>query len=231
MRLRGRESNPDFTDQNRANFQLFDPAEKAVRIAMVSRGQNAGEPGHDAGRYGTRRVVRDLLSRGYSVSQAARELRLSAATVSYHRRKLGFEPSRKYAARKDWAEIQRFYDEGHSVRECEARFGFSSRSWGRAVGRGDLRPRPPAVPIAALLVKGPTRGRGHVKRRLLSEGLKQNRCEDCGIDRWMDEPLNMALHHINGDGTDNRLENLRLLCANCHSQTPNFARKRGARPG
>jgi predicted HNH restriction endonuclease len=38
----------------------------------------------------------------------------------------------------------------------------------------------------------------------------------------------MALHHVNGDGDYNRLENVILLCPNCHSQTPNFARKRSA---
>ena len=39
----------------------------------------------------------------------------------------------------------------------------------------------------------------------------------------------MALHHVNGDGSDNRLENLQMLCPNCHSQTENFAgRKRRA---
>jgi 5-methylcytosine-specific restriction endonuclease McrA len=36
-------------------------------------------------------------------------------------------------------------------------------------------------------------------------------------------PLSMALHHVNGDGRDNRLENLQLLCPNCHSQTANFS--------
>ena len=41
--------------------------------------------------------------------------------------------------------------------------------------------------------------------------------------------LSMALHHVNGDGSDNRLENLQMLCPNCHSQTENFAgRKRRA---
>jgi predicted HNH restriction endonuclease len=33
----------------------------------------------------------------------------------------------------------------------------------------------------------------------------------------------MALHHVNGEGTDNRLENLMMLCPNCHAQTPNFS--------
>jgi 5-methylcytosine-specific restriction endonuclease McrA len=40
----------------------------------------------------------------------------------------------------------------------------------------------------------------------------------------------MALHHINGDRLDNRLENLELLCPNCHSQTETFAGRNGRRP-
>jgi hypothetical protein len=69
-----------------------------------------------------------------------------------------------------------------------------------------------------------------LKRRLLAAGLKVNRCETCGIDEWRGKPLSMALHHINGDGLDNRLENLMLLCPNCHAQTPNFSgRARGRR--
>ena len=67
--------------------------------------------------------------------------------------------------------------------------------------------------------------RTHLKRRLLNEGLKRNRCEVCGITEWLGRPLSMALHHVNGDGRDNRLENLQLLCPNCHSQTENFAGK------
>jgi 5-methylcytosine-specific restriction endonuclease McrA len=41
----------------------------------------------------------------------------------------------------------------------------------------------------------------------------------------------MALHHINGDGRDNRLENLQFLCPNCHSQTENFAGRNVRRNG
>jgi hypothetical protein len=79
------------------------------------------------------------------------------------------------------------------------------------------------MPIDELLVAGRPRNRTHVKMRILGAGLKENVCEDCGITDWRDRPLAMALHHVNGDGNDNRLDNLRFLCPNCHSQTENFA--------
>jgi Homeodomain-like domain/HNH endonuclease len=54
---------------------------------------------------------------------------------------------------------------------------------------------------------------------------KENSCENCGLTAWLGQPLSMALHHVNGDGRDNRLENLQFLCPNCHSQTDNFSGK------
>lgn len=71
--------------------------------------------------------------------------------------------------------------------------------------------------------------RSHLKLRLLAAGLKEHRCEECGATDWRGRPLSMALHHVNGDGLDNRLENLQLLCPNCHAQTPNFGVKNRAR--
>jgi hypothetical protein len=55
--------------------------------------------------------------------------------------------------------------------------------------------------------------RTHLKGRLFAAGLKQNRCERCGIEDWLGDPLAMALHHVNGDGRDNRLAALRALAA------------------
>jgi DNA-binding transcriptional ArsR family regulator len=186
-------------------------------------GENVGPPGH------TRERVRELLERGLPVGEIARRLALTPTAVSYHLRKLGVPPSRKYAPRGDWHEIQAHYDVGHSVRECQAKFGFSRKSWNQAVTRGDITPPPPqAVPMSELLVAGRSRNRTHVKLRLLSSGLKDDRCEECGLTEWLGQPLSMALHHVNGDGDYNRLENVILLCPNCHSQTPNFARKRSA---
>ncbi len=61
----------------------------------------------------------------------------------------------------------------------------------------------------------------------VSPRLKESRCERCGLAEWRGRPLTVALHHINGDRHDNRLENLQLLCRNCHSQTDNFAGRNG----
>jgi hypothetical protein len=133
-----------------------------------------------------------------------------------HRRRW---PVRRY----DWAEVQRFYDLGHSISECQARFGFARATLVDSARRGDLKTRPQGAPIDVYLVSGRRTNRTHLKQRLLAEGLKENRCERCGIESWLGEPLSIALHHVNGDGLDNRLENLLLLCPNCHSQTPNFS--------
>lgn len=66
-----------------------------------------------------------------------------------------------------------------------------------------------------------------LKKKLLESGYKDYKCEnpECGLSEWHGKPICLQLHHINGDPTDNRLENLQLLCPNCHSQTDNFGSK------
>ena len=61
-----------------------------------------------------------------------------------------------------------------------------------------------------------------LKWKLFSAGLKEYKCEKCGRTHWEGEQISLQLHHINGDNTDNRLENLQILCPNCHSQTDNY---------
>jgi hypothetical protein len=174
--------------------------------------------------------VKRLKEGGWNQAEIARELDLAKSTVAYHFRNLGSEPDERFSRRYDWAEIQRAYDSGMSVRECARRFGFNLASWFQARGRGDVRARPAAMPIEKLLVADrPITGRGHLKLRLLSAGLKENVCERCGLTEWMDEPLAMQLHHLNGNGKDNRLENIAFLCPNCHAQTGNWGGRNAGR--
>ena len=62
----------------------------------------------------------------------------------------------------------------------------------------------------------------NVKSLVYRLRIKENKCEKCGISEWQGKPLICELHHINGDTRDNRIENLQILCPNCHSQTDNF---------
>jgi transposase-like protein len=178
---------------------------------------------------GTRALVHALHRRGLRLSEIASRLGVTKSTVAFHLRRLDISPDERFARRYDWSEIQRAYDSGLSVRQCARRFGFNLASWHQAVQRGDVVARPQAMPIERLLVVGRRTSRHHLKLRLLKEGLKENRCEQCGIAEWRGKALNMQLHHINGDGSDNRLENIIFLCANCHSQTDTYGGRNGHR--
>ena len=177
----------------------------------------------------TRRLVAELKGRGLSYREIAHELGTTKSTVAYHARRLGIPAKETFARRYDWNEIQAAVDGGASMRECMERFGFCRDAWGKAVQRGELVPNDWVTPLDELLTSGRRRSRGHIKRRLLREGVKTESCEHCGLSEWRGRPLSLQLHHINGDGNDNRLENLELLCANCHSQTDTYGGRNGHR--
>lgn len=80
--------------------------------------------------------------------------------------------------------------------------------------------------IDVLIKDSPYKSSNSLKRRLFNEGLKTKQCEECGIVQWLGKEIMLELEHINGDNTDNRLENLKILCPNCHSQTSTFRNKK-----
>lgn len=62
-------------------------------------------------------------------------------------------------------------------------------------------------------------------KRLIKEGYKEEKCECCGLTIWQNVKIPLELHHIDGDKSNNKLENLQLLCPNCHALTNNFKSK------
>jgi len=82
--------------------------------------------------------------------------------------------------------------------------------------RRAARGRRKAVPLEDVLVDGSTYSRGLLKKRLYATGLKERRCERCGQgEQWRGRQMALILDHINGVATDNRLENLQIVCPNC----------------
>lgn len=94
---------------------------------------------------------------------------------------------------------------------------FTGQLWNKGK-RGIGKPR---IPLESILVEGSWYQSFKLKRRLFVAGLKKAECEECGWAKRSEEGyLPLELDHINGNRHDNRLENLRVLCPNCHSLKP-----------
>jgi 5-methylcytosine-specific restriction endonuclease McrA len=131
----------------------------------------------------------------------------------------------------DWVAVQKHYDEGFSSRVTATAFSLTRGQWDAAVERGDLRCRKMRLfKSEEVFVVGPIVSGTWLKKRLLKEGLIEDRCEICGLVEWMGRRLALQIDHINGDRRDNRVENLRLLCPNCHSQTDTYCGRNIKKP-
>ena len=167
-------------------------------------------PGTQVGPQTTRFGVHRGLAEGKSYSEIAKDLGVNKSTVAYHARRLGRPVDERFNRRYDWFAIQKAHDGGMRALECCRHFGFSRATWTSAVKRGDIVPRSHLIPLDQLLVRGRRTSRGHLKTRLLSAGLKENRCEECGLADWRGRPLG-----------------LQLLCPNCHAQTDTWGGRNG----
>lgn len=163
----------------------------------------------------------DLIRQGVPYGEIVTRVGCARSTISYYATKNGLN---KDIVHYDWKEIQEFYDQCQSKSDCIEKFGFSLATWTKAVSRGDLKISDWRIPMEELLVADrPITNRTHLKGRLFKAGLLDNKCAVCSCPpTWREEPLVLVLDHINGKNTDNRLENLRLLCPNCNSQQSTF---------
>ena len=102
-----------------------------------------------------------------------------------------------------------------------------SHMTGQVWNQGDrFRIIKPAIPLEEILVEHSTyTNSSSLRLRLLKEKIKEYKCECCNKTEWLGKPIKLELHHINGVKDDLRLENLQILCPNCHSYTDNYRGK------
>jgi 5-methylcytosine-specific restriction endonuclease McrA len=99
---------------------------------------------------------------------------------------------------------------------------FTGKGWLKGKKNPVIRQRT----LEEILVKDSTYTSTHkLRQRLIAEGIFQHQCVSCGLAEWLERPIPLEIDHINGDRRDHRLENLRLLCQNCHALTDNYRGK------
>jgi len=83
----------------------------------------------------------------------------------------------------------------------------------------------PKKPLIEILIENSNYQSNMLRQRLIKEGLFEHKCSNCNNTQWLGNLIPLELDHINGINTDHRLENLRLLCPNCHALTDNYRGK------
>ena len=149
--------------------------------------------------------------------------------------------SRKYDYSEDT--LKKLVDESYSYAEVARKLGMCSKGGNyntlrrhieklgldtsHFLGRGWSKNKKvqPKVPIELYLNNSKPITSWKLKNKLIRDNIKRNECEICGISEWNGKPISCQLHHKNGNNKDNRLENLQILCPNCHSQTDSYAGK------
>ena len=83
----------------------------------------------------------------------------------------------------------------------------------------------PIKPVSFYLTRDSIIQSFKLKKKLLSENVFEHKCSKCKQTKWLNHPIPIELHHIDGDHYNNELSNLTLLCPNCHALTDNYRGK------
>jgi 5-methylcytosine-specific restriction endonuclease McrA len=192
--------------------------------------------------------IAELRREGHSQRVIAEEVGVSASHVGVRLRYLNTVlpeaerlplHSRRKSSLRSWTDedLVAAVRDGNSVVDCIRALGLSDKSaknWTRvraqidALGLSTVHwqreaTRPGAkIPLSEILVKGSTYATSTLRLRLLSEGVLEHRCASCERTEWLGQPIALELEHINGVSNDHRLDNLKMLCPNCHAQTPTW---------
>lgn len=100
---------------------------------------------------------------------------------------------------------------------------------GNKSGKGFSKESNKYIPLMEYLKTSTDIQSNKVRMKLLKEGYKESRCESCGLTTWMNKPIPLELHHIDGNHHNNILDNFQLLCPNCHAQTDSWRGRNSAK--
>ncbi len=96
---------------------------------------------------------------------------------------------------------------------------------GQAHLRGKTNPHVRRHPLQSILRRGTVYQSNKLRKRLLREGVLEPKCSSCGGVEWRGGLIPLELDHVDGDKTNNQLDNIRLICPNCHALTPTYRGK------
>lgn len=147
----------------------------------------------------TKEEYENAVNNSYSITQVCRELGISPVGSNHKN------------VRKKLDEFE--IDYSH----------FTGQAWNTGL---NYKPFNRKIPLSDILVENSSYSHtSQIRERLIKEGIKERKCEKCKNTEWLGEPIKLELNHINGVNDDHRLDNLEILCPNCHSITPNFGSK------
>lgn len=98
---------------------------------------------------------------------------------------------------------------------------FTGRGWRSGAKMPVRKPKD----LNDILVENSYYSSNKLRIRLIKDGFKKHRCEICNLENWNGQKIPLELDHINGNNMDNRVENLRVICPNCHAQTNSYRGK------
>ena len=187
------------------------------------------------------KVLKQKVDQGLSSTEISNEVGIPESNVRYYLKKYDLQTNNQKNGRKTWTDEQmlKAISNNKTVSDVLREIGLTVRpgnfrTFWKFVENNSIdtshfdrysnnKKIKPKKTLNEVLVKNSYYSRSSLKRRLLKEGLLKNECEICGQKgEHNGKPLTMVLDHINGIGNDNRLENLRMLCPNCNSQTDTF---------
>lgn len=96
---------------------------------------------------------------------------------------------------------------------------------GNQSGKGIPKPNSDYMSLEKYLKNSQDIQSNKVRIKLLREGYKEHKCENCGLTEWLGQPIPLELHHKDGNRNHNEIENYQLLCPNCHAFTDSYRGK------